>query len=331
MAATWAALRRRILTPSASQTQLDTRGFHEKNPQARERLETVGAMFLRGFAFAAEARTAAEATQRLEQDVPAEYRGFAYEGAGMGLAICDTLRPARSALLPSFLEGGGEPHKHMVYVGVGWALARLPRPLWRKATASTADPLLRWLVLDGYGFHQAYFKTRRYVDEQYQDPKFPWPADGPPEYANRVIDQGIGRALWFVCGTDPNLVADRIAEFPERRRADLFSGSGLAATYAGSVDRDELLAYRDRAGAYLPQVAQASAFAAAARVQTGLVSAHTELATEVLCAATPEEAERVCMSSVPAPDAAGSGSEPPYELWRRNISAGLAAFQQTNT
>lgn len=42
MAATWATLRRRIRTPSASQTRLDKRGFHEKNAQARERLETVG-------------------------------------------------------------------------------------------------------------------------------------------------------------------------------------------------------------------------------------------------------------------------------------------------
>ncbi|MFL6111495.1 MAG: DUF1702 family protein [Catenulispora sp.] len=331
MAATWAALRRRILTPSASQTQLDKRGFHEKNAQARERLETVGVMFLRGYAFAAEARTAQDATDRLEREIPRDYRGFAYEGAGMGFAMRDTLRPACSALMPSFLEGGGRPHKYMVYVGVGWALARLPRPLWRKATASTTDPLLRWLVLDGYGFHQAYFKTRRYVDEQYQDPNFPWPADGTPQYANRVIDQGIGRALWFVCGTDPNLLADRIAGFPEERRADLFSGSGLAATYAGSVDREELLTYRDRVGAYLPQVAQASAFAAAARVQTDLVSAHMELATEILCAATPQEVDRVCMSSMPAADAAGPGTEPPYEVWRRNIAAGLATLQQTNT
>ncbi|NUR26665.1 MAG: DUF1702 family protein [Catenulispora sp.] len=331
MAATWAALRRRILTPSDSQTQLDKRGFHEKNPQARERLETVGVMFLRGYAFAAEARTADDATRRLEEEVPKDYRGFAYEGAGMGFAIRDTLRPARSALLPSFLEGGGSPHKYMIYVGVGWAMARLPRPLWRKATASTSDPLLRWLVLDGYGFHQAYFKTRRYVDEQYQDPSFPWPADGPSEYANRVIDQGIGRAMWFVCGTDPHLLAQRIAAFPEHRRADLFSGSGLAATYAGSVDRDELLAYRDLVGDYLPQVAQASAFAAAARVQTGLVSAHTELATEILCGATPQQTERVCMGSVPDPGRATDGGEPLFEVWRRDIAAGLAALQQTNT
>jgi len=331
LAATWAALRRRILTPSASQTRLDKRGFHEKNAEARERLETVGEMFMRGYAFAAEARTADDATARLETDVPSDYRGFAYEGAGMGFAIRDTLRSVRSPLLPSFLEGGGKPHKYMVYVGVGWAMARLPRPLWRKATASASDPLLRWLLLDGYGFHQAYFKTRRYVDEQYQDPNFPWPVPGLSAYANRVIDQGIGRAMWFVCGTDPNLLADRIAEFPQARRADLFSGSGLAATYAGSVDRDELLAYRDRARPYLPQVAQASAFAAAARVQTGLVSPHTEMATEILCAATPQDVERVCMSSMPAPDSAVPGGEPPYEVWRQNIAAGLAALQQTNT
>ena len=33
-----------------------------------------------------------------------------------------------------------------------------------------SDPLLGWLAIDGYGFHQAYFHTARYVGEQYQNP-----------------------------------------------------------------------------------------------------------------------------------------------------------------
>ena len=32
-----------------------------------------------------------------------------------------------------------------------------------------------WLVLDGFGFHQAYFKTEQYVNKQYQEPECPWP------------------------------------------------------------------------------------------------------------------------------------------------------------
>jgi hypothetical protein len=39
----------------------------------------------------------------------------------------------------------------------------------------------------------------------------------------------------------------------------------------------------------------------------------------------------VCMGSMPADAAVGIGTEPSYEVWRQNISAGLAALQQTNT
>src|SRR4051794_36300872 len=79
----WRALRRRILTPNVSETSLEKRGFHRKSPAAQERLETVGEMFLRGYAHAVEAKSVEQAEEWLEQ-IPAQFRGFAYEGAGMG-------------------------------------------------------------------------------------------------------------------------------------------------------------------------------------------------------------------------------------------------------
>ncbi len=111
----------------------------------------------------------------------------------------------------------------MVHVGVGWAMARLPRFRW--ASIAPTDPLLRWLALDGYGFHQAYFRTQRYVREQYRDPSFRWPGDETRRYAGHAVDQGIGRALWFIGGTDPAVVSDLVDSFAADRRADLYSGS----------------------------------------------------------------------------------------------------------
>ena len=64
MTGIWAASRRRILTPSTSQTKLARRGFHEKSPEATEQLEAAGAMFLAGYAHAAEAKQAWEAETR---------------------------------------------------------------------------------------------------------------------------------------------------------------------------------------------------------------------------------------------------------------------------
>jgi hypothetical protein len=200
-------------------------------------------------------------------------------------------------------------------------MARLPRFRWN--TLFDKDQLLRWLILDGYGFHQAYFHTDKYVRQQYVERDFPWPVGAPHPYANRAIDQGIGRAMWFVCGTDPVRVADTFDRFPTSRRADLYSGSGLAATYAGGVTEDELRTYWERAGQYRPQVAQASAFAATARVQAGLVTPHTELATRVFCGVSPQEAADICANALPA--SVVDGEIPAYELWRQAIAQNFTA------
>jgi len=321
LAAVWRALRRRILTPNISATKLSVRGFHEKSPAARELLETVGATFLKGYAIIVEASSAAEAEERLEE-IPRQFRGFAYEGAGMGAAVLDSM-PFGGGRIEDFLAGrGGSQHVYMAYVGFGWAMARLPRIRWSKITIS--DPLLRWLALDGYGFHQAYFKTTRYVQEQYQAPAFPWPADQTRAYAPHAIDQGIGRAMWFVCGTDAERVTKMIAGFPEGRRPDLYAGAGLAATYAGGVDEQELRRFLQDAGPYRAHLAQGAAFAATARVEAGLVIPHTELASEVFCGLDPARAAQICAEALPStPD---QGDLPAYEVWRRNIADELVAL-----
>lgn len=319
----WRSLRGRVLTPDVSETLLSVRGFHVKSPQARDLLETVGSSFLTGFGHAAKARDAAEAEAGLEQ-VPERFRGFAYEGAAMGFAVRDGLPFGRHDHVERFLRGRAGAHVYMAYIGVGWAMARVPRLRWKVLTAAAPDPLLRWLVLDGYGFHQAYFHTDRYVRQQYQEPDFPWPAQDPAGYARRAIDQGIGRAMWFVGGTDAALVADMIDAFPAGRRADLYSGAGLAATYAGGADKAELELFWERAGEHRALVAQASAFAATARVQAGLLVPHTELATAVFCDVTPAEAEQICAECIPVPTV-DTDEAPAFEVWRRRIAERFTA------
>ncbi|MEV5573142.1 DUF1702 family protein [Spirillospora sp. NPDC052269] len=325
MANQWRRLRSRILTPKKSETHLDVRGFHVKNPEARGLLETVGGTFLDGYAGAMEAPSAAAAKERLDQ-VPTRFRGFAYEGATMGLAVLDGLPFGGGGRTEEFLAGPGAPHVYMAYVGIGWAMARLPRFRW--GTLHAPDPLLRWLVLDGYGFHQAYFHTGRYVREQFREASFPWPRSGPDGYPLRVIDQGIGRALWFVCGTDAELVADTVEGFPEHRRADLYGGVGLAATYAGGVEEKELVRLRDRAGRHRPILAQGSAFGAEARLRADLMVPHVGMATRVFCGTTPERAALVCAEQLPDdaehPPQGRNGLAPAYETWRQRIAAEFA-------
>jgi enediyne biosynthesis protein E3 len=316
-------LRRSMLTPDISQTRVDVRGFEVTSAEARDRLESVGRYFLTGFGAAAEAPVATAAEGALEA-VAKQYRGFAYEGAAMALAIRDGLPVGGRRHVEQFLTGVARHHVYMVYVGVGWAMARLPKFRW--STLYSADPLLRWLILDGYGFHQAYFRTEKYVHQRYRDETCPWPGDPHAPYARRVTDQGVGRATWFVCGADPERVANTFGRFEQDRRADLYSGAGLAATYAGGCGRQDLERFRDLAGPYRAQVAQGSVFAATARVRADLVMPHTEMATDVFCGMPPRETTKVADEALI--ELTDSAAEPAYEIWRRRISDTFATPEQ---
>ena len=317
MASGLRALRRRILTPNVSATTMETRGFHIKNAASKELLETVGRTFLTGYGYAVEAHAPTDAEEYLEE-IPVRFRGFAYEGAAMGATMLDAMPGSSGRRFTGMLAGRAAQHVYMAYVGAGWAMARLPKFRWSRISAP--DPLLRWLVLDGYGFHQAYFHTAKYVHGQFTDSSFSWPPDGPGWYASRVIDQGIGRAMWFVGGACADLVATLIEDFPRSRHADLYSGAGLAATYAGGADEEELRLFAKRAGAHRPQLAQGAAFGATAREQAGLTTDHTKLATRVFCDMTPAEAMNVCAEAIPDPAGPPGASLPAYERWRQGIA-----------
>ncbi len=310
---------RRLLTPDDSETTASKRGFHVKSAEVRGMLESVGRNFLRGFGEAVEVGTAAALPARLDGISP-RFRGFAYEGAGMGFAVVDALTFARGRRVREYLAGCGDAHVYMVYIGVGWAMAKLPRSRWPKLRL---DPVLQWFVLDGYGFHQAYFRTEQYVRRHYRAPRFPWPAHDPHGYAGRALDQGIGRALWFVGGATPDVVTALIEGFPSERHSDLYAGAGLAATYAGGADEVELRAFWKGAGRHRPYVAQGSAFAAEARRRAGLEVPHTAVATEVFCDMAPERAARLCAdvgARLLAPGRAADSSGPLFEEWRRCIA-----------
>src|SRR5262249_1827635 len=125
--------------------------------------------------------------------VEAEARGFAFEGAAVGLALLDQLTPWRRDRLTVFLEAQGAAHVYMIHAGVGWALARLRRNV--APVIATLDAVLGWLAVDGYGFHDGYFYWPRYVTNQ----EVPRHLLG---YARQAFDQGLGRSLWFVEGAD---------------------------------------------------------------------------------------------------------------------------------
>jgi enediyne biosynthesis protein E3 len=305
-------LRKFIFGISPEEASFRRRGFRCRDERARVRLEGIGATFLRGYHAALEAEGDEVLVKRLDA-VESELRGFAFEGAAMGLALLDFLNPLGRRRLKPFVEGAGAAHAYMLHVGAGWALARLRRDPSR--TLRNFDPLLGWLAVDGYGFHEGYFKWPAYVARQERPRRL-------SGYARRAFDQGLGRSLWFVEGADVEGVADAVAAFERERHSDLWSGVGLACAYAGGTGQAGLEHLRARAGCFAPQLAQGAAFAAKARSRAGNITAHTEDACRVLCAMNAVAAAEVTDAALRL--LPRGCEEPAYETWRRRIAEEMA-------
>lgn len=319
------SIRKRVTAPDTAEGTFAARGFDTSDAPARQQLETATLMFLVGYEFAIEHKGHDALVDRLET-LQREFKGFAYEGAVMALAMRDVMSPfPGNKVTETFMAGPdydsapGSKHVFMGYIGLGFALARLPKMLWQRALPDQSKivdhPSLRWMVMDGYGFHMAFFDHRKWVDQQYVGQKYPWDTD--IDYTNRVIDQGIGRGMWFVYGGSVERLLAAINRFPEARRADLFSGAGVAASYAGGVDVASLELLLKGSGQYRAEVAQGAVFALRARVVSDLLTPHNELAAQVFCGCSAQEASDIAARDIVGIPDDQTGST--YELFRQRI------------
>ncbi|MBT9314705.1 DUF1702 family protein [Leptothoe spongobia] len=332
----WGQLKEYLFGLSPQETTFDKRGFRVGNPQAQQRLEKSGRIFLQGYHAALADDQPETLAQRLNT-VENEWRGFAFEGAAMGLALLDALTPWQCNRLENFIAGPGTDHIYMVHVGAGWVLAKLPWRLdgylaqlhretntyreghnptkFKIQNSKAIDPLLGWLAIDGYGFHEGYFHWSRVVEQQIVPKKL-------SGYARRVFDQGLGRSLWFLCGADFTHIPDKINAFEPMRHPDLWSGLGLACAYAGGVDQVAIATLQTTAGAYRPQLAQGAAFAAKARQRAGNPAPHTTMACQVLCGMDVDAAAALTDSTLQ--DLPFDEETPAYEIWRQRIQSHFA-------
>ena len=312
----WKSIRRRFFTLTSEQTSFGRRGFRGGNGCIRQRLENVGGAFVAGYNLAVEHGAPEVVGADLSAMEPG-LRGFAFEGAAMGLALLDVLTPWRRDRISTFLRGAGDAHAYMVHVGIGWVWARMPFGFRRRQ--KKLDPLLGWLAFDGWGFHEGFFHWPKYIAGH--------PSPGKLSgYERRVFDQGLGRSFWFANGGDTELIAQTISKYSAERQPDLWSGVGLAATYAGIVSDASLCELREMAGSFRPQLAQGAAFAAKARERAGNLTDYNDLATGVLCGMSALEAARLCdktLENLPA-----NADVPAYEIWRRRIQNHFAPKPQ---
>lgn len=292
----------RLLKTARARIARPALGLAAPQPAHSQRLETIVETFLGGFQSALGGKPLAAA------EIDRELQGFWLEGAAMGVVLLDRLLPWRAPRWPALLSEAGPAQIYMLHVGAGWAMARLPGEVAK--TLARHDPVLRWLLLDGYGFHEGFFHPERSMGGQ-PHPRRVW------GYARRAFDQGLGRSMWFASGAEVRAIAAAIGNFAPERRGDLWSGVGLAATYAGWAEDADLALLRALAGPFLPQLAQGASFAAKARVRAGNLTGYQERACAALCGLG--AAEAAALSDAALRDLPGDGAEPSFEVWRRRI------------
>ncbi len=308
----------KILQPFFGVSQKEATNFGEGDSKAAFRLETVVVTVTKGCQITLQSSNFVKLVARLHEFEP-ELRGYAYEGAGVGLAALDCMLPWKNRT-KAFIDGPGSPYIYALHIGAGLGLARIRRH--PEKFLSRLDPVLGWIALDGYGFHAGFFARKRHVEEQFVPKHL-------SSYGRRVFDHGIGRSIWFVVGANSTQIATTINAFPQARQADLWSGVGLGCGYTGGVDRTELERLRTVVGPYRASLAVGVAIAAHARRLAGSPAHYAELASEVLCGISCDEAARIVEAAflnLPTNEV-----KPAYQIWRERLEEQFTVTAESET
>lgn len=285
---------------------------------ARRRLEFAILVYSSGFRAAMQDR-GADALVDVLESAPAEFRGFAYEGATSGLSFLDYKSPIESSRLIPFLKGPCRPYSILGHIGVGAGPVLLRR---YASLMEELDPHFRWFALDGHGFREGYIYRQRTLANQ----AVPVRLTG---YARRAFDQGLGRGMWFVYAGEVERVAHAIAQFPVERQTDQWRGVGFVSTYTGACARGGLEKLPPAGTAPRLALAQGAAFAAYER-QTGKnVTEPTERVCRALCGASSAEVAQIVAETREGlpPE---NPEEPAYVVWGRRVLERLRGTLQNN-
>ncbi|MGG1879144.1 DUF1702 family protein [Paenibacillus cisolokensis] len=185
--------------------------------------------FLRGHNLAANRLVPMKAIRsKLEAEFDSFYRGFAYEGTGMGFGARAMLRPGRRGrAFERYVYRLDPAHIYQYYVGLGWWLYSIyrfrPEPYQR--WMRTMDPYYAPMLYDGVGFKAALFDYG--INASLFDH-----LGRMGSSALRIGCQGYGRCLWFQCRYEIAPVLSVLKNAPIEVRQDVISGVGLAVAYS---------------------------------------------------------------------------------------------------
>lgn len=240
-----------------------------------------------------------------------EWSGVLLEGTAMGLALLDQITPWNRKRWATFVASTGAKHIFASYAALGMALAYLKQPALEHATRLELP--WRWLVIDGYGFHHGFTKSRQ------KQAKITAPKELVGSYAEKAFYQGLGRSLWFVHKGNITQIVKTIAAYSRQYHSDLWSGLGIACAYIGGSEAKTLRKLGTTAGSFKSALCQGVTFAAMIRNHAGNPATHTELACQTLCRMGAAQAAAIAESTLA--DLKIESHETIYELWRQKIQA----------
>lgn len=284
-------------------------GIAVNDPEVGQHLERTLGYFLAGYHLSLEHLRVHTLKTHLE-GLPLGYRSFAYEGAAMGVMLMDLLLPRKNRI-HAFIEAAGPGHVFMAHVGAGLAITSLRyRP---QRFLPKFHPILRFLAIDGFGFHRGFFKPKKFLEQQGKTKRL-----GRNAFLQKINDQGLGRAIWFRCCGDPSRISQTVNAFESHRQAPIWNGVGAAAAFAGGPPPQvlkQLLAQVPEN--LLPHVAQGTAFAALVRTETANPMAHTAQLVDLLWGLPLETVGTATQAMMPS--AKSGEGEKAYEAWGEAI------------
>lgn len=243
---------------------------------------------------------------------PVDFRSIAYESASMAIAIKDLEQEGELVDWLQYVSGPAQEHQAQVYVGLGWAIAKLKLPFL--PIVEKIETAYHFRVADGCGYYDGSFRQRQTV-LSLQLPAY------LPQATLYMYDQGVGRSLWYSCRADVHKVKNKIEAFPPERQAALWRGMGIAVAYVGGCDEAYLRTLWQYAGGNSIQLAYGAALAARSRMKAGTMTTDTDRCSRLwfICSAgAPNE------FSAETGDTAGAGNEAGYINWINQIENSLA-------
>ena len=241
-----------------------------------------------------------------------EFRSIAYEGASMGRALEDLSRGDTTLhRWRSLMMGRGAAHITQIHVGLGWALAKQGVPV--SSYLEGLNPLLRYRVLDGYGYFDALFRTRQTIQNQ----RRPENLEGKFFAA---YDQGVGRSLWYSCQGESSKISVIVEKFTPSRHPDLWRGIGIACSYVGGFEITMLDELSVAALKHKVQLALGAALAARARILANSLTEDMEMVCRAWCNCSAEEAMMLTIKTEPS---FAQDPEDAFKIWMSKMELEL--------